>query len=699
MANAISTHRPSQEDYDMLDALERALSEIDSALEDRDLEEVLLEIETEIGYTTRSKVESIKSLAKRYNARILISDRELEDIIEAEKGRGWLFRVANRVAVEHNGQRKRLLDVIREQAIKMKKAKKSRKVAEEVEDMISIERKVRSKKTKRTTSARVKSGEEAVKRAKDLARKYGAELLTSEEEIKRLFDSYGWKEAKNYILVRYKGIEIPLSKLGKVGVERKGARRKLLIKPGRGQPWYQYTFEGRLGKGGKIELTEKDKKILGPIFYEVIRELYPYASSSSTITRMLASGAGAKLAITNYPRLYSSRRAFSDILKALVKSGYFDDKSDGWKALSVIFRVRVKKGDEENKVNFVKRLNEKLEKTAQKLNDKFKKEGINIRVEAPKIDADYSVSKIYEEVIKFYQKVHKALMEAGKLQKPEKGKLTQKATNELEQYRREKLREYLDKRESLLKEPPGEEKGRRIEIVGGTRKRVRKVAEEIEEFGDIEDFIDEEIAEYEREVGAEFLEVSQPVSFTQSLVNGLVIGFVSIGTLWATSKISDFIANWISKWLKADERYIKAFGDIGAGILILNSPNIWRAFMKDEMPIQGKVAALVVGWGSIANGITLAIRNERLIKVSEMVDSAIEGIGRFITNAITQKPEENETSKLQNITQTTDDWRISTNEDIETGTEEIYGLDLLPTKADTTEADTEYVEYNFEVEN
>jgi len=41
MANALSIHRPSQEDYDMLDALERALSEIDSALEDRDLEEVL----------------------------------------------------------------------------------------------------------------------------------------------------------------------------------------------------------------------------------------------------------------------------------------------------------------------------------------------------------------------------------------------------------------------------------------------------------------------------------------------------------------------------------------------------------------------------------------------------------------------------------------------------------------------------------
>jgi|GEM_PF-3217067 len=705
MANAISTHRPSQEDYDMLDALERALSEIDSALEDRDLEEVLLAIETEIGYTTRSKVESIKSLAKRYNARILISDRELEDIIEAEKGRGWLFRVANRVAVEHNGQRKRLLDVIREQAIKMKKAKKSKKVAEEVDDMLDIE-------------ARVKTPEEKIERYKTIASERGARLITSEDEIKRIIkealEKYKDKrKAEGYIrkniMIEYQGQKMTLAEL--IAMNRKKPelskealeerKRSVYIKPHRGAKWYKYTLESKL-KGGRIEeLDKKDREILGRIFYEVIRELYPYASSSATITRMLASGAGAKLAITNYPKLYSSRRAFSDILKALVKSGYFDDKSDGWKALAVIFRVRVKKGDEENKVNFVKRLNEKLEKTAQKLNDKFEKEEIKIRVEAPKIDANYSISKIYEEVIKFYQKVREALIEAGKLQKPERGKLTETAKQELERYRRKRLKEYLDKRKSLLGQPPGEPKGRSIRIED-VKRRVRKVAEgieEIEELGDIEDFIEEEIAEYEREVGAEFLEVSQPVSFTQSLVNGLVIGFVSIGTLWATSKISDFIANWISKWLKADERYIKAFGDIGAGILILNSPNIWRAFMKDEMPIQGKVAALVVGWGSIANGITLAIRNERLIKVSEMVDSAIEGIGRFITNAITQKPEENETSKLQNITQTTDDWRISTNEDIETGTEEIYGLDLLPTKADTTEADTEYVEYNFEVEN
>jgi len=482
---------------------------------------------------------------------------------------------------------------------------------------------------------------------------------------------------------------------------RERAKRKILVKPGRGQPWYQYTFEGGL-KEGRIQLTERDKEVLGRIFYEVIDELYPYAASSATITRMLSSGAGAKFAITNYPRLYSSRRAFSDTLKALVKAGAFNDKENGWKVLSVIFRVRsyeVKEGDKEiripvqSKEELVKALKQKLEKTAKKL-----EKNLGIKIEVPEIYEDYSVSKIYEEVSKFYQQVREALIKKGKLQKPEKGKLTQKATQELEQHRRERLKEYLEKRKSLIKKPPSasKQKGRTIRIEDDKR---RKVAEEIEEFEDIEKDIEEKIAEYEREVGAEFLEVSQPVTFTQNLVNGLVIGFVAIGTLWATSKISDFLANWISKWLKADEKYIKAIGDIGAGILILNSPNIWRTFMKDEMPIQGKVAALVVGWGSIANGITLAIRNERLIKVSEMVDSAIEGIGRFIANAITQKPEDNETSKLQNITQTTDDWKVSTNEDIETGTEEIYGLDLLPTRADTTEADTEYVEYNFEIEN
>jgi hypothetical protein len=581
----------------------------------------------------------------------------------------------------------------------MKKAKKSRKVAEEVEDMPSIE-------------AKMAPPEQTLKKVKAIARKYGAKVLTPDDKILELAEKYKgkkerWGKVAGNVMVEYQGQEMTLAKL--IGMRRskstlseealEGRKRSVYIKPRRGARWYKYTLESKL-KGGKIEkLSEKDREILGRIFYEVIRELYPYAASSATITRMLASGAGAKLAITNYPKLYSSRRAFSDILKELVKSGYFDDKEDGWKALAVIFRVRVKKGDEENKVNFVKKLNEKLEKTAQKLNDRLKKERReDLIVEAPEISPNYSVSKIYEEVIKFYQKVRETLIKAGKLQKPEKGKLTEKAKQELEQYRRERLKEYLEKRESLIKEPPGEPKGRRI-IIEDVKRKTRKVAEEIEEFGDIEDFIEEEIAEYEREVGAEFLEVSQPVTFTQSLVNGLVIGFVSIGTLWATSKISDFIANWISKWLKADERYIKALGDIGAGILILNSPNIWRTFMKDEMPIQGKVAALVVGWGSIANGITLAIRNERLIKVSEMVDSAIEGIGRFITNAITQKPEENETSKLQNITQTTDDWKVSTDESIDTNTEEIYGLDLLPTKADTTEADAEYVEYNFEVEN
>jgi len=660
----------------MLNALENALSEIDNALlEDRDLEEVLLSIETEIGYTTRSKVESIKSLAKRYNARILISDRELEDIIEVEKGRGWLFRVANRVIVEHNGQRKKLLDVIREQAIRMKKTKKSKKVAEEVENMV------------REIEARVKSGEDAVKRARELASKYGAELLTSEDEIRKLFSNYGWKEAKKYIFVKYKGEEIPLSKLGKKGIAKRGSlKRSVYIKTGRGQPWYQYTLEGKLEKG-RIKLTQKDKEVLGNMFYEIIDELYPYAASSATITRMLSSGAGAKFAIANYPRLYSSRKAFSDTLKALVEEGAFDDKPNGWKVLSVIFRVRVKKGEEQSKENFVNRLKEKLEKTARKLaQDK------EIVVPVPNISEKDKVSKIYKEVSKFYQDIYNALVSRGKLVKPEKEKF--KKTKAYEH-----LTEYLGKRKDLIKLPSeAEPKGKRIEIVEPKR-RIRKVAEEIERFEDIENFIDEEIAEYEREIGAEFLEVSQPVTFTQSLVNGLVIGFVSIGTLWATSKISDFIASWISKWLKADEKYIKAIGDIGAGILILNSHRIWRAFMKDEMPIQGKVAALVVGWGSIANGITLAIRNERLIKVSEMVDNAIEGIGKFITNAITQKPEGDDTSKLQNITQTADDWKVSTNEDIDTNTEEIYGLDLLPTKTETTDADTEYVEYNFELED
>jgi hypothetical protein len=676
MANAISTHRPNQEDYDMLDALEKALSEIDSALEDRDLEEALLSIEEEIGYTVRSKVESIKKLAKRYNAELLVSDRELEDIIEAEKGRGWLFRVANRIDVRHNGQRKRLLDVIREQAMKVKKAKKSKKVAEEVDDMLDIE-------------TRIAPPEQTLEKVKDIARKYGARVLTPDDKILKLAEKYKgkkgrWGNIAGKVKVEYQGQEMTLARLinmhrGKptLSPEEKKKRAKRLkkareegagkrgtyIKLGKGSPWYRYTLKSKLERGKITSLSNEDKKILGPIFWEIINELYPYATSSATITRMLSSGAGAKLAITNYPRLYSSKKAFSDTLKALTLGGAFDDKSDGWKAVAVIFRL---------KANSKKELIDKLNNRMATIEEKY-------GIKRPEISVDDKPSDLLSKVSNFYREYREALL------RQEKG-LIKKGEKLSEEHR---AIQYKKAREKLSRiTPPGEAKGRRV-----------KVAEEIEEFEDIEDFIEEEIAEYEREVGAEFLEVSQPVTFTQNLVNGLVIGFVSIGTLWATSKISDFIANWISKWLKADERYIKALGDIGAGVLILNSPNIWRTFMKDEMPVQGKVAALVVGWGSIANGITLAIRNERLIKVSEMVDNAIEGIGRFITNAITQKPEGNDTSKLQNITQTTDDWKVSTNEDIDTGTEEIYGLDLLPTRADTTEADTEYVEYNFEVEN
>jgi ribosomal protein L12E/L44/L45/RPP1/RPP2 len=672
MANAISTHRPSKEDYDMLDALERALSEIDSALEDRDLEEVLLSIEERVGYTARSKVESIKNLAKRYNARLLISDRELEDIIEAEKGRGWLFRVANRIVVEHNGQRKRLLDVIREQAIKMKKAKKSRKVAEEVEDMPSIE-------------AKIAPPEQTLERVKENARKYGAKILTPESEILKLAEKYKgkrgrWGKIIGKVMVEYQGQKMTLAelinmhrkkpKLSETEKKRRAERlkkvreegagkRSTYIKLGKGSPWYKYTLKSKLERGKIVSLSPEDKKVLGPIFWEIIKELYPYATSSSTITRMLSSGAGAKFAITNYPRLYSSKKAFSDTLKALTLGGAFDNEPDGWKAVAVIFRLKAK-----NQKELIEKLNNRMATIEERYG-----------IRKPEISEKDKPSQLLLKVSNFYREYRKELLEQGK-------ELIKKGDELPEEHRAIQYRKARERLSEIT--PPGEVKGRRV-----------KVAEEIEELGDIE----EEIAEYEREVGAEFLEVSQPVTFTQSLMNGLVIGFVSIGTLWATSKISDFLANWIGRWLKADERYIKALGDIGAGILILNSPNIWRAFMKDEMPIQGKVAALVVGWGSIANGITLAIRNERLIKVSEMVDSAIEGIGRFITNAITQKPEENETSKLQNIIQTTDDWKVSTDESIDTNTEEIYGLDLLPTKADTTEADTEYVEYNFEVEN
>ncbi|MFZ8830191.1 MAG: hypothetical protein ACO2OO_01955, partial [Candidatus Aenigmatarchaeota archaeon] len=587
-----------------------------------------------------------------------------------------LFRVANRVAVEHNGQRKRLLDVIREQAIKMKKAKKSKKVAEEVDDMLDIE-------------AKIAPPEQTLEKVKENARKYGAKILTPEDEILKLAEKYKgergrWGKIIGKVMVEYQGQKMTLAELIAMNrkkpklseTERKkraerlkkareegAGKRGFYVKLGKGEPWHLYRLQSKLERGKIVSLSPEDKKVLGPIFWEIINELYPYATSSATITRMLSSGAGAKFAITNYPRLYSSKKAFSDTLKALTLAGAFDDKPDGWKAVAVIFRL---------KANSQKELIDKLNNRMATIEEKY-------GIRRPEISEKDKPSQLLLKLSNFYREYREALLKQGK-------KLIKEGDKLSEEHR---AIQYREARERLSKiTPPGEVKGRRV-----------KVAEEIEELGDIEDFIEEEIAEYEREVGAEFLEVSQPVSFTQSLVNGLVIGFVSIGTLWATSKISDFIANWISKWLKADERYIKAFGDIGAGILILNSPNIWRAFMKDEMPIQGKVAALVVGWGSIANGITLAIRNERLIKVSEMVDSAIEGIGRFITNAITQKPEENETSKLQNITQTTDDWRISTNEDIETGTEEIYGLDLLPTKADTTEADTEYVEYNFEVEN
>jgi hypothetical protein len=676
MANAISTHRPSQEDYDMLNALENALNEIDSAFEDRDLEEILLSIEAEIGHNTRSKVESVKSLARRYNARLLISDRELEDIIEVEKGRGWLFRVANRVAVEHNGQRKRLLDVIREQAIKMKKTKKSKKVAEEVENMLDIE-------------ARIVSPEQTLEKVKKNASRYGAKVLTSDDEILQLAKKYEgekgrWGKIAGKVMVEYQGQKMSLAKLIRMHSKRPKlseaekkrraerlkrireegvGKRSIYIKPGKRYPWYQYGLKSKLERGKIASLSPEDKKALTPLFWEIINELYPYATSPATITRMLSSGTGAKFAITNYPKLYSSKRAFSDILKALTLSGAFDDKPDGWKAIAVIFRL---------KASSPKELIEKLNRRMAPIGEKY-------GIEVPEMSEKDKPSQLLSKVSDFYRKYRESLLKGEKPIVKKGDKLTEE----------HRAIQYKKARERLSKiVPPGEVKGRRV-----------KVAEEIEEFEDIEDFIDEEIADYEREVGAEFLEVSQPITFTQNLVNGLVIGFVSIGTLWATSKISDFLANWIGKWLKADERYIKALGDIGAGVLILNSPRIWRTFMKDEMPIQGKVAALVVGWSSIANGITLAIRNERLIKVSEMVDNAIEGIGKFIVNAITQKPEGNDTSKLQNITQTTDDWKVSTNEDIETGTEEIYGLDLLPTKADTTDADTEYVEYNFEFEN
>ena len=531
--------------------------------------------------------------------------------------------------------------------------------------------------------AKVVSPEEAVKRAHEEASKYGARIITPDKEIEELTRKYGWKKARNMISVEYQGRITKLSGVSKIGKKRQvkltpeqrkaraerlavGRKRKVYIKPGRKSGWYEYELESKLEKGKISRLSQKDIEALAPLFWEIINELYPFASSSATITRLLSSGAGLKFSIANYPRLYSSKRAFSDVLKALTLSGAFDDKPDGWKAVAVIFRLKADSVEE-----LVEKLNRRMEKLASRYG-----------VAKPAISPLDKPSTMLAKVSNFYKEYRSALITRGMPLPKEGESLKEKEHTAYKRalgYRRARMR---------LSEimPPGELRGKKV-----------KIAEEI---------------------GEEFLEVSQPITFTQNLVNGLVIGFVSIGTLWATSRISDFIANWISRWLKMDERYIKALGDIGAGILILNSPNIWRAFMRDEMPIQGKISALVVGWSSIANGITLALRNERLIKVSEMVDSAIEGIGKFITQSITQGTEEEDKSKLQQVAQEDDwkvstqeevaqedDWKVSTQEDIEihtgeqedieTHTEEIDGIDLLP-NVETTES--EYIDLNLEID-
>lgn len=644
----------------MLDELFNEIEEIENT------DELLYEIEASVDRELTSledKIKAIKKLANGLNARILTSDEEIKRFISEEQGkRGWLFRVAKKIDVEHDGQRKKLLDAIREKGIKVKKAKKARRtrrVSEEVfENMIEA-----------------KVGYSTVRTAHRYASQYGAKLLTPDEEIIKLAEKQGgrgkgkFKELSQKINVEYKGKVMTLYDLineqmpeerKKARTERlsKGRQRKVYTKPSKKDRWYEYRLSDK-------ELSNDDVKVLAPIFWEIINALYPYASSSATITRMLSSGAGPKFVITNYPKLYSSKRAFSDILKKLTRKGAFDDEPEGWKVISVIFRLRANSANE-----LIDKLNRRMEKLSA-----------SSGVPKPSISASDKPSSLLEKVSEFYKKYREALIERGKSGN-EKAKRFMTKLGKGEAKKQEHpaylaLKKFREKRALGKITPTGELRGKRV-----------KIEEEIED-------IEEEIADYEREVGAEFLEVSQPVTFTQNLINGLVIGFVAIGTLWATSKISDFVANWVSKWLKADEKYIKALGDVGAGILILNSPNIWRTFTKDEMPVQGKVASLVIGWGSIANGITLAIRNERLIKVSEMVDNAIEGVGKFITNAITQKSEEADKSRLQDITQTTDDWKISkTEKDIE----DMGGIELLPL-ADTTEEETEeYIDYNLELE-